>query len=535
MKSSASVLLALNKELRSLPAPPPPTLVTLPIELLVEIAQYLQDDFEDLRNLRRGSRSLAEAGAMVLFKELHLALYPGSIQRFTKIAFQRSLAPLVRKVVFHGQVPPSYVAMKGWRIALERVGVQVPRGTQEKSFEIYRSYADANRKLFMINQGMFDGIEPAELKIYQNFDLAIARLAGLQEVVLTAYDEADDHSPFWNKVKEEIFLTPATWRRGFLGELGDSETTEGQMLSTIRWDATMVYPGLIGGRTEGAILLTSFFRSVDTSTTSLRGLQLTTAGGEFWCQRVNENSRPQGPPLIPKLYGVFATLTKLDLQVWKGDRCATQIADCISACTVLRELNLHAKLAHRVINDTVQDTWPHKDILASVKPWPRLRKLGLEIDASQSSLLECFKELSGSLERLRLHNVRLLPTATREDWKTLCDRNLPVRPAQNVGCWAATIQQLSCILSLREVELSNLGEISVSNPAATVFRVFTSPMYIQYVNKYVLERKGNTDWFNADQESFLDSFLGTPAIAQEAENDQPMDIEGAESSNEGQG
>ncbi|KAF2805898.1 uncharacterized protein BDZ99DRAFT_524142 [Mytilinidion resinicola] len=458
--------------------PPKPALLNLPIELLIDIIEFLQDNLEDfqdylenLRSFRCCSKRFAEVGARVLFKELHVALYLESILRLTNIASRHNLATSVQRVVFHGQVPFGYETIKGWAIAVGRAGGQVPRWKRDDYYETYISYADAEDRSLTAQESMSKGI-----------DLAGAKL---QDVVVTAYDEADDRSAFWDKVRENILLTPTTWRRRILDDL-DENTPEGRMLCAIRYDAKTFYPDLFAALTEGSVLLTATFRALTTCSTELRRLQMTTTGGEFWCQRVNGNNWPQGPPLIPTLYPVFVFLTVLDL----------------------KKLNLHVKLALNIVNDTVEGEWPRGDILACVGKWPRIRKLSLEIDATQPSLIDCFNKLAGFLDTLRLHNVRLLPTAAREEWELLCDRCRLPSQAQEVGCWGSTIRQLSRIKSLKGVEFSDLGEISMSDPTATVFRVFTNREYVEYMNQYVLGRKGDTDWFNADQDNFLETLLG---------------------------
>ena len=104
------------------------TLFDLPEELLDHIIVYICDDFISLKKTRATCRGLARITTPYVFGTVHITLSKKSMENFVNIGLNNALAPLVKELVFHGQIPRKFPNQKTWEryihLGLEEEGLK---------------------------------------------------------------------------------------------------------------------------------------------------------------------------------------------------------------------------------------------------------------------------------------------------------------------------------------------------------------------------------------------------------------------------
>ena len=91
-----------------------PTLLDLPEELLDHIIVYICDDLVSLKKTRATCRGLARITTPYVFGTVHITFSKKSMENFINIGLNNALAPQVKELVFHGQIPRKFPDQKTW-------------------------------------------------------------------------------------------------------------------------------------------------------------------------------------------------------------------------------------------------------------------------------------------------------------------------------------------------------------------------------------------------------------------------------------
>ncbi|KAF2489193.1 hypothetical protein BU16DRAFT_567372 [Lophium mytilinum] len=472
---------------------PEASLLGCPAEILLEIARYLQDDTVTLKSLRRCRKKLRAIVDSVVFEEVHLAFVHPSLDWFMKIAQDPDLAPLVKRLVFHGQKPFDYVGFKEWTVAVKKDGYQLGDSELESYYQTYTEYAALESRFLPSRASSAVHATDAARKL----DSAVQKLIQLQGISIIAYNEADDSSPFWERYEQDILLTPNTWRRQPMGIF----IPDMEMDHMIWRQAPKTFE--LRHRTEGYVRVITLLRTLANSppATPLQYLELTTNGWEFWVA-----------PITARLHTVFSALTVLRLTTWEGERCAAQVGACISASSSLKELAFTCKgfgpTGQKYMHGHEEcELWEAQDVLMTVKEWPALRKLILEVNTSQLALLKCLRTLAQSLESLTLRNVSLRAPVT------------PDALHLNLLCGSCLLSQFLCLKKVSFTRLSVAYQEKPTPPdyeekALPIYREFSHPAYAEYVTGYMVGKKGSEEGFIVVQEEFLNSWRFKEILAE---------------------
>ncbi|KAF2489194.1 hypothetical protein BU16DRAFT_567373 [Lophium mytilinum] len=463
-----------------------PRLLCIPEELILEIAYQLGDDVAALGNLRLGSKKLANVAATALFEEAHVALIPRSLKNLDKIASNGHFARMVKRVVLHGQMI-TQESSEDWLKAVQRAGLQLSEAENQKMYFRYAAYAATQAQF--IDSLKFNSLSstlPGAAQARESFEAGIAQLVNLSDVRVVSYEDGDNNSNFWRKYGKKIGVTPANWRalNGF------STIAE----ASINNDAFHEHKG----REEGYALIASLLQALSNLPDRLSRLKLTTAGGELWKNTIIRQSAP-----------LFAHLVVLDVTAWQIGLDAPEMGACITACVQLKELHLRAKSVGPVSIISWQTYHSLFDVLHYITHWPALTKLTLDIQTSQPALLKACRSLKTSLKTLNLRNVFLRPLSNEladavtmlveeeeedPDWKKL---------ALTWGSWEHTITEISKILTLADVSFVNLYELHDPRHRKICCWQFVYQRWKNYVQDYVLRKRGSTEEFVVDQRQWV--------------------------------
>ncbi|OCK81587.1 hypothetical protein K432DRAFT_424864 [Lepidopterella palustris CBS 459.81] len=464
------------------PSPSPLQLLYLPEELLEPILFLL--DLEALKAVRRTCRTFARIAAPRLFRTIHIILSTDSLEWFINcIAFNEVLAQVVKKLVFHGQIPRKYKDRDEWERsshfgrpefglggqAMLRNRVTQPRdplinpGQTSRPTHLFRAY-----DLFQKDISDFHSCYKEEqtrgdsnLKTrytrvylaYSNFPAAISNLTRLESAVITAWGTQDDTHPFWHIIRRKTAQSPREW---------ETSTT------TREFGRTM----------EGVMALDWLLRicSSPNAPKKLSCLKFRTYGNAFWLQQqfwrmrsyadVDENICNS----LAGLQNAFTNLRSLDVSVVYGigdfhAHIAGSLAKFLNRAQKLSKLNL-AFVAWN--GEGVWSSQAQCDILPLLDGWTEIRKLKLSVSTKATSLIAFLAKLANTLLVLELSEIRLI---------------------QGGGTWADVIASLPEILNLERIELEKLWEFSEkAGKGRTLFEYWDNEEYIDSIKNFILRR-----------------------------------------------
>jgi len=182
----------------------------LPIELITLILDrdVLVQDFPKLKELRYVSRKFAQAGAVVVFKNVHMGMFSDSIDRVRKIS-QSQLGRHVRNVVLHAEKMHPFTQQSAYGLKPYPDTWAACTGLKNKSepelldawmrYEHYRKDQESIRDSYSIF-------------LTESWPM----FTGLKE--LTVYHQDRTHcnmnaQPIWRRMIREIYVGPADWAR----------------------------------------------------------------------------------------------------------------------------------------------------------------------------------------------------------------------------------------------------------------------------------------------------------------------------------
>lgn len=431
------------------------TLLNLPEELLDHIIVYICDDFISLKKTRATCRGLARITTPYVFGTVHITLSKKSIENFINIGLNNALAPLVRELVFHGQIPRKFPDQETWEryihLGLEEDGLgsgnlswyeydrygyenKNPPHEPEKLmrdlnryYQAYKEYQHAPEHFndcYSLNTISADN---PMLYSYRYFSVAIGMLKNLRFAQVTCHDPMDNFHPVWRNFRREILQGPSDWTSYTEKSLASFEYADHQLEGVTQLTCLLHALGVAGPRVN------------------LRSLKFSTDGHYFWLQdqiKIRHENKKLVKNSLALMAPAFINLRELDVYVIYSTTnrynypMVTTLAGFLRSALNLEMLRVEFREADWAEN-SAED--PHFDLLAHLisGSWPQLKRLTLNLSTTEQSLKSFLRKIGLSLRALNLESVTFF---------------------ENCGSWENLLIEMPKLLALDSVYLENLCE-----------------------------------------------------------------------------
>ncbi|KAF2087496.1 hypothetical protein K490DRAFT_57099 [Saccharata proteae CBS 121410] len=471
--------------------PQTPALGLWPTELLEAILSNLSST-ADLKQVRLVNKRFAEIAARRIFDEVHIALFLECIERLENISQSEKLAPLVKRLVYHGDLLPPYTSQNGWERSIDarpsldsrlreirRDGSLSLRLKDEKETKLQEEHDKIPRHSFTPQELTEHYARYCRLQRHQEhwgersrkrLTAAVCRLKNLEGATVQRHQLGTSSArtmPVWGRMWDEIKQSPDNWTfrnskytREYEPQWAEDPT--GALVQYTDWEGVVQTNDLLWAVSK---------RSENPENKPITSLGFYTPSVLFW-QCIHINGLGWDEKRIDLYKPAFTHATKLHVEVDYdiSDEGVQSIPGLLHPLLQAAEKLEELILSFQEINNSgpyALESWSDGLIPfhENQTRWTRLHTLELGICTTERHLTHLLEQHAPTLRNLILADCSL---------------------REGTGTWASLITKIPKMLKLDKIYFAGLYDSTFADRDYCLFEVPEGTEYEKEIIDYCL-------------------------------------------------